>query len=89
MDRERERERVGARSDAASLWIDFLLLPPKLEEHLAAGPAAIPTPPDLISMFLEQALLNQKALNGGSSGNIAGKDAVNLVLTLCPIEFVF
>ncbi|KAG6553859.1 hypothetical protein Mapa_004776 [Marchantia paleacea] len=75
MDRERERERVGARSDAASLWIDFLLLPPKLEEHLAAGPAAIPTPPDLISMFLEQALLNQKALNGGSSGNIASKDA--------------
>ncbi|KAL3684796.1 hypothetical protein R1sor_002818 [Riccia sorocarpa] len=74
MDRERERERAGARSDAASMWIDFLLLPAKLEEHLAAGPAAVPSPPDLITMFLEQAFLNQRAVNGGSSGNIAGKD---------------
>ncbi|KAL2653025.1 hypothetical protein R1flu_021153 [Riccia fluitans] len=71
---DRERERAGARSDVASLWIDFLLLPAKLEEHLAAGPAAAPSPTDLITMFLEQAFLNQKAVNGGSSGNIASKD---------------
>lgn len=74
----RERERGVARSDVASLWIDFLLLPEKLEEHLAAGHAAIPTPPDLISMFLEQALVNQKSVQGNnSSANGVNKDAVS------------
>ncbi|CAM6112649.1 unnamed protein product [Calypogeia fissa] len=77
MDRDpRERERGAARRDVASLWIDFLLLPEKLEEHLAAGHAAVPSPPDLISMFLEQALVNHKSLSGNNStANGVNKDA--------------
>jgi hypothetical protein len=64
----RERERGVGRSDVASLWIDFVLLPQKLEEHLAAGNAAIPTPSELISMFLEQALVSHKSVQQGQQG---------------------
>ncbi|KAL2653027.1 hypothetical protein R1flu_021155 [Riccia fluitans] len=70
MDREREKGRVRTGSDSGSLWIDFSVRSPKREDHLAAGRAAIPSPPDLISMFLEQAILNKKVVSGGSPDNI-------------------
>lgn len=66
---ERDKDR-GPRGDtgaATSLWIDYLLLPEKLEEHLATlagGNVSIPTPAELITVFLEQALLSQKASLG-------------------------
>lgn len=84
---ERDRDR-GPRGDAGaatSLWIDYVLLPEKLEEHLvalAAGQVASPTPADLITMFLEQALLNHKG-SPGSSSALLSKDGVRcLTVTL-------
>jgi hypothetical protein len=86
---ERDRDR-GPRGDAGaatSLWIDYVLLPEKLEEHLvalAAGQVASPTPADLITMFLEQALLNHKG-SPGSSSALLSKDGVScLTVTSLP-----
>ncbi|CAK9238563.1 unnamed protein product [Sphagnum troendelagicum] len=67
---ERDRGPRGDAGAASSLWIDFLLLPEKLEEHLqalAAGVVAAPTPPDLITVFLEQALMNYKSCTQSSA----------------------
>lgn len=77
VDRDRDRGPRGDAGAASSLWIDYVLLPERLEEHLtslAIGNLASPTPADLISMFLEQALINHKGTLG-SSGAI-NKDAV-------------
>lgn len=68
-ERDRDRGPRGDTSAATSLWIDYLLLPEKLEEHLAAlaaGNLLSPSPGELITVFLEQALLSQKASLGYS-----------------------
>lgn len=79
---ERDRGPRGDAGAASSLWIDFLLLPEKLEEHLqalAAGVVAAPTPPDLITVFLEQALMNYKSCTQSSAVGNNVKDTVCLV----------
>ncbi|KAG0631525.1 hypothetical protein M758_1G260700 [Ceratodon purpureus] len=72
---ERDRGPRGDTSAATtSLWIDYLLLPEKLEEHLAglaAGVLLTPSSAELITVFLEQALLSQKASLGYSLPAIA------------------
>lgn len=73
-ERDRDRGPRGDTSAATSLWIDYLLLPEKLEEHLAAlagGSLSSPTPAELITVFLEQALLSQKASLGYSLPAVA------------------
>lgn len=73
-ERDRDRGPRGDTSAPTSLWIDYLLLPEKLEEHLAAlaaGNVFSPSPGELITVFLEQALLSQKASLGYSLPGIA------------------
>ena len=73
-ERDRDRGSRGDTSAATSLWIDYLLLPEKLEEHLAAlaaGSLFSPSPAELITVFLEQALLSQKASLGYSLPAVA------------------
>eukprot|EP00897_Mesotaenium_endlicherianum_P004280 jgi/Mesen1/3880/ME000208S02890 len=57
-----------------SFWIDFLLLPERLEEHLSdlqQGALTFPSAQELIIAFLDQATFIQKIPTAGGSGNIA------------------
>lgn len=60
----------GSSEQFGSLWIDFLLLPTKLEEHLASlasGTVTAPSFIDLIVMFLERAVVSRKLTAGAST----------------------
>ena len=57
---------------SSTFWIDFLLLPEKLDEHLVnleAGRVVHPNPPELIAAFLDQVRLFFSRNVGAKIGN--------------------
>ncbi|KAJ7548734.1 hypothetical protein O6H91_07G024600 [Diphasiastrum complanatum] len=64
--------RGGGGEAYGGLWIDFLLLPERLDEHVEAlkdGKVSGPSPHELISMFLEQAMANHKLVTSAPGNN--------------------
>ncbi|XP_024540293.1 uncharacterized protein LOC9634489 isoform X1 [Selaginella moellendorffii] len=82
----------GGKADVAGLWIEFVLIPQRLEEHLdglASGRALSPGHAELVNMFLEQAVANHKLSRkepdpqGGAAAAPAPSRAAKTASLLC------